>query len=44
MRPPTVGTTSTAWAERVLATLGASGALTLAFGVLFNPGDEILIP
>ena len=30
-------------AERILVTVGASGALTLAFGVLANPGDEFLM-
>lgn len=30
-------------AERILVTPGASGALTLAFGALANPGDEVLM-
>lgn len=30
-------------AERILVTAGASGALTMAFGVLANPGDEFLM-
>ena len=29
--------------ERILVTVGASGALALAFGVLADPGDEILM-
>lgn len=29
--------------ERILVTVGASGALTLAFGVLADPGDEFLM-
>ncbi|MEO6445409.1 MAG: aminotransferase class I/II-fold pyridoxal phosphate-dependent enzyme [Gemmatimonadaceae bacterium] len=29
--------------ERIQVTVGASGALALAFGVLANPGDEILM-
>lgn len=29
--------------ERILVTVGASGALALAFGVLANPGDEFLM-
>ncbi len=29
--------------ERVVVTPGSSGALTLAFGVLINPGDEVLM-
>jgi aspartate/methionine/tyrosine aminotransferase len=30
-------------AERILVTVGASGALALAFGALANPGDEFLM-
>ena len=30
-------------AERIIVTVGASGALALAFAVLANPGDEILM-
>lgn len=30
-------------AERILVTVGASGALTLAFGALASPGDEFLM-
>lgn len=30
--------------ERIVVTAGASGALTLALGVLVNPGDEWLLP
>jgi aspartate/methionine/tyrosine aminotransferase len=30
-------------AERILVTVGASGALTLAFGALANPGDDFLM-
>lgn len=29
--------------ERVIVTPGSSGALTLVFGVLINPGDEVLL-
>jgi aspartate/methionine/tyrosine aminotransferase len=29
--------------ERIIVTAGASGALLLAFGVLINPGDEVLL-
>ncbi|MCF6158457.1 MAG: pyridoxal phosphate-dependent aminotransferase [wastewater metagenome] len=31
-------------AESIMITSGVSGALTLAFMVLLNPGDEVLIP
>lgn len=30
--------------ERIIVTLGASGAFLLAVGTLFDPGDEILMP
>lgn len=30
-------------AERIMVTMGASGALSLAFGVLVEPGDEFLM-
>jgi len=31
-------------AERIMITSGVAGALTLAFLVLINPGDEVLVP